>query len=201
MYTLDNFLKYQFDGAGKYMIPAIFGTQKLSKDLKWVSYREKCRDPANYGLHFFIDDYRFDNLWRQPDRYIEHLQRYAVVLQPDFSMYTDMPKAMQIFNHYKKQWLAAYWQVCGIEVIPTISWSDQESFEFCFDGVPQNSIVAVSSVGCMKNTESKRNFINGYNVMMEKLRPHKVLFYGIPHTESKEIIKMGNTFTDKFDRR
>ena len=47
------------------------------------------------------------------------------------------PFAMQIYNQYRKHWLAAYWQLNGITVYPTISWSDENSYEWCFDGEPR----------------------------------------------------------------
>lgn len=89
----------------------------------------------------------------------------------------DFPKAVQIYNHYRKHWLAAYWQENGINVIPTICWSDEESFDWCFDGEPRNSIVAVSNVGCMKNKQARENFMKGYNKMLEVLTPTKVLMF------------------------
>ena len=60
-------------------------------------------------------------------------RRFRFVCTPDFSMYTDFPLALQINSHYRKHWLGAYWQSKGITVIPTIFWSDERSFEWCFD--------------------------------------------------------------------
>lgn len=45
------------------------------------------------GIHFFIDDYQFQRVWNQPDRYIAPLKRFQCVLTPDFSTYMDMPEA------------------------------------------------------------------------------------------------------------
>ena len=129
------------------------------------------------GVNFFLDDYQFESVWTRPNKYIETLKNYNVVLSPDFSLYLDFPKAVQIYNHYRKHWLAAYWQENGINVIPTICWSDEESFDWCFDGEPRNSIVAVSNVGCMKNKEARKNFMKGYNKMLEVLTPIKVLMF------------------------
>lgn len=75
--------------------------------------------------HFFIDDYRFERVWNQPERYIDTLRKYDGVLSPDFSMYTDMPLPMQAWNSYRSKALAKYWQGEGITVIPTLCWSDE----------------------------------------------------------------------------
>lgn len=106
------------------------------------------------------------------------LRNFKAVCTPDFSTYTDFPKAIQIYNHYRKHWLGAYWQTNGINVIPTISWSDRSSFEWCFDGEPVGSAVAVSSVGTQLNKETRKLFIDGYNEMLIRLQPSLIYFHG-----------------------
>ena len=106
------------------------------------------------------------------------LQEFDYVLTPDFSLYLDYPKAIQIYNHYRKHWCGAYMQKNGIKVIPTIAWSDKESFNWCFDGDPEGGTVAVSSVGCMKDRNSKNLFVDGYKEMVRRLQPETIIFYG-----------------------
>ncbi|MCD7755750.1 MAG: DUF4417 domain-containing protein, partial [Firmicutes bacterium] len=126
-----------------------------------------------------------------PDKYIPRLSQFAAVCSPDFSTYTDMPVAMQIYNHYRKHWLAAYWQQYGLAVYPTISWSTPESYAWCFDGEPVGSIVAVSSVGTQANKETKRLFLQGYEEMMKRLDPTFVIFYGnVPEECDWNVIRV-----------
>lgn len=120
------------------------------------------------------------------------------MLSPDFSLYTDFPKALQIYNHYRKHRLAAYWQECGINVIPTICWSDHQSFSWCFDGEPVGGAVAVSSVGTQNSSKKKENFLVGYEKMMEVLKPDKIIFYGnVPEECEGNIIRI-KMFSEKF---
>lgn len=65
-------------------------------------------------------------------------------------------------------------------VIPTVSWSDARSFDFCFDGIEQGSVVAVGMIGCKK---SKINFMRGYNEMLKRVRPSRVICFGTPFPE------------------
>lgn len=170
-------------GTGKYEIPVI-----LPEEIDESAIRHTQIIPFNYALtekngdgkavHFYIDDYQFQRVWKDPDRYIPVLQKFDFVISPDFSIYSDMPEAMRIYNHYRKHWLAAYWQEHGIKVIADVCWSDERSFEWCFDGEPQNQIVAVSSVGCMKTKEGRELFIRGYEEMMKRLNPLWVIAYG-----------------------
>ena len=113
-------------------------------------------------------------------------------------MFSDFPIAMQIYNHYRKHWLGAYYQQQGINVIPTISWSNKNSFEWCFDGEPLHSTVSVSSVGTQKDKQSKLMFIAGYEKMLEKLEPEKIIFYGTIPEECKGSIIRIKAFQEKF---
>lgn len=125
------------------------------------SYENKQVEASEVGVHFFLDDYQFERLWRRPNDYLDLLRKFKFVLSPDFSLFTDHPKAVQLFSHYKKQWLAAYWERHGLTVIPTICWSDSDSFDWCFDGVPVGSVVAVSTKGTQGNSISNISYM-GY---------------------------------------
>lgn len=120
-------------------------------------------------------------------------------MTPDFSLYTDFPKAIQIYNHYRKMWLGALWQSCGYKVIPTIAWSDRDSFDWCFDGVPKNSTVAVSSVGTQRSKDTKQAFLDGWNEMLKRLQPETVIFHGTVPKECVANIVRVKSFQENFE--
>ena len=120
-------------------------------------------------------------------------------MSPDFSTYTDFPKAIQIYNHYRKHWVGAYLQENGVDVIPTISWSTPDSFEWCFDGEPIGGVVAVSSVGVMNGSEKKGLFLEGYSEMLRRLSPKTILFCGTVPKECDGNIVQITAFHNKFD--
>lgn len=194
----ENLNKAIYPGEGKYGIPRIEPTQFKNCDFIGFNYASSCKDPQGKGVHFFLDDYQFNRVWTTPDRYIDLLEKFKYVLSPDFSTYTDFPAAIQIYNHYRKHWLAAYWQEQGIQVIPTISWSTEESFEWCFDGEPKHSTVAISSVGTQMSKDSKELFLNGYKRMIEILEPNTVIMYGsIPEACARNIVRI-QSFQERF---
>lgn len=53
------------------------------------------------GVHFFIDDYKFESLWRYPQRYLSRLSDFKCIFAPDFSVYWDMPFPMKLWNIYR----------------------------------------------------------------------------------------------------
>lgn len=172
-----------FELIGQYGIPLIYKQDiELSPNTNSFNNRNaKC-----VAIHFFIDDYQFDRLWNHPERYVEMFKKYDYICSPDYSLYLDFPKALQIYNTYKKQFLGAYYQSFGIKVVPTVSWSDEESYSWCFDGIEKNSIVACSSVGCMKNKEAMELFVKGFKKMIEVIDPTQILMVGkLPKELSK----------------
>jgi hypothetical protein len=198
--SYDNLERRIFDGVGEYVIPEISPvTYEGGCDWIGFNYAKSCKNPSEKGFHFFLDDYQFCRLWSNIDRYIPMLQRFRYVMSPDFSTYTDFPKVMQIYNHYRKHWCAAYMQEAGIQVIPTISWSTLDSFDWCFDGEPEGGTVAVSSVGCMNSKEKKALFLAGYEEMVRRLQPETIIFYGsVPEECMGNIVRI-RAFTDKFN--
>lgn len=194
----ENAQRMLFDGVGQYSTPVIEPTQFDNAEFIGFNYARSAKNPEDKAVHFFLDDYQFNRVWTDPDRYIPMLQRFKYVLTPDFSLYTDFPKALQIYNHYRKHWLGAYWQMQGINIIPTICWSDQKSFEWCFDGEPTQSVVAVSSVGTQNNKEKKQCFLDGYHEMVGRLQPTQIIFYGRVPDECKENIIHIKQFSEKW---
>ena len=194
----ENLQKAIYDGAGEYDIPSIIATQFDVCEFVGFNYAMACQDKSEKAVHFFLDDYQFERVWNSVDRYIPILKQFKYVLTPDFSLFTDFPKVLQIYNHYRKHWLGAYMQDHGINVIPTIGWSDESSYDWCFDGEPENGCVAVSSVGCLQNSKSKELFIAGYNEMIRRLNPSQIIFYGTVPDECEGNIIRIDSFVEKF---
>nr|DAZ75150.1 MAG TPA: protein of unknown function (DUF4417) [Caudoviricetes sp.] len=133
-----------------------------------------CKHPENAGVHFFLDDYQFERFWRQPERYLNALAKFPLVIGPDFSLYTDFPAPLQRWNHYRNQLLTAWLQHNGICAIPAASWSDEDSFRWCFDG----GAVAVSTVGCLVHKAALQGLLEGVTELIRQTQPAEILVYG-----------------------
>ena len=176
----ENCQKVIYNGVGDYNIPVIEPVNNINNIDGWIEWNKAAttRRFDNKGCHFFIDDYHFVRLWEQPDHYLDLLRKFAAVTSPDFSPYSDFPKAIQLYNHYRKHWLGRYWQQNGITVIPTITWSSPDTLEWAFDGEPVGSIVALSSVGMFDTKEHRAWLIDGYFTMMDILNPSMIYWKG-----------------------
>lgn len=195
---MENLDKAIFPGVGAYQIPQIAPAPWIPCEFIGFNYATNCKNPQGKGVHFFLDDYQFERVWRYLPKYAEILSRFDAVMAPDFSTFRDWPVAMQIYNHYRKHYCAAYLQAIGVRVYPTISWSDAASYAWCFDGEPEVATVCVSSVGTQRDAESKRLFANGYDAMCERLRPETIIFYGDVPAECRGNIIRIKTHYDKW---
>lgn len=164
---------------GIFDIPVIYPEKLPALEWTGFNYARGTKGPQpEKGVHFFVDDYQFRAVWENPVRYADVMRRFGAALTPDFSTYADMPAILQIWNHYRKHWLGAFWQSRGMVVIPTISWSAPESWEWCFDGEPRGGSVAISTVGVERDKKAFDWFVAGYYEMITRLQPEKILVYG-----------------------
>ena len=190
-----------FELSSEYGIPVLRPVQ-LDAHLTWIRFNHALREPQRerYGVHFFIDDYLFQRAWHDPPRYALFLRSFPAVMTPDFSMFADYPRAVQIYNHWRKHQLGAYWQRAGMTVIPSIGWIGRDSYSWCFDGEPVGGTVAVSSVGTQKSKEGRRLFLDGYNEMLSRLKPGKIIFFGEVPRECEGNIEHHAPYYETFTR-
>ncbi|MDR0854237.1 MAG: DUF4417 domain-containing protein [Clostridiales Family XIII bacterium] len=185
--TLEPYFYNDFLMDGKYDLPLV-GKQKIDlTDLKLIRFSNIVKDEneeKDATVHFFEFDNKFDEVWKNPKDYIGKLKQYKQVLSPNFSLYTTMSVALQIFNTFRSRWCADYWQRNGMTVIPTVVWSDEHSYDFAFDGIEEGSIVALSTVGC---SDYKRLFMKGFNEMCKHIKPEKVICYAKPFEEMRDL--------------
>ncbi|BDF57798.1 hypothetical protein CE91St36_06150 [Christensenellaceae bacterium] len=186
----DLFLRNAYTGLSRYEIPLIHRQDIDLDNLQFIGYHNtKTKDAANKGktVHFFLDDVKFESAWNRPQRSIERLRQYKQVLSPDFSLYTNMPLALQLYNVFRQSWMGAYWQQKGLTVIPTVTWGDTRSYDFCFDGIEPGAVVAVSTLGAKKY---KDLYLPGFIEMIKRLMPQKVLCYTNPFPEMADLCDM-----------
>lgn len=172
------------DLVGKYGIPKLKGIKLKNlhnADLIGFNYATNMSEierNCNKFVHFFLPDTMIERVWDNYDYYQGVLGQYKAIIQPDFSQYVGMPRAMLIWQHYRRMWLAVYYQQQGIRVIPAPCWSDEDSFEYCFDGMPKGSCLCISTVGCMQNPQVRKLFNQGLEETIRRLEPSQLIFYG-----------------------
>ena len=160
-----------------WQMPIIRRENYIPDDLIGFNYAKTSKN-KECGIHFYIDDYQFERIWNYPEKYLNILSEYDCMLSPDFSLYMDMPMPMKIWNVYRSRFIGSYYQNRGIKVIPTISWAEPETYEFCFLGIPEGSVVSISTVGVKESQDALKVWHDGVDAMIEAINPSAILIYG-----------------------
>ena len=99
-------------------------------------------------IHFYVDDYRFASIWRNPAKVLNSQARAIVEL--NYSLFDTTPLAHGLDSIYKKRWLSRYFQECGLEVYVDLNVSPKFA-EYNILGVPAgyNAFATRGNRGCL----------------------------------------------------
>lgn len=170
---------------GKYQIPMIPACHfdhmpEDSIDFE-ESFSRKIKNHRKLNVNFYVDDCKFERLHNNPDKYIDHLSCFHSVTMPDFSISTGelgMPFALNIYNKYRNHALAWYLHMNDIKIIPSVSIADKDNYDWCFDGLPKNSVLSVCTNGRVRSKSARLEFCEGFKEMCDRLEPTKVIIVG-----------------------
>lgn len=140
-----------------------------------------------HAICFYAEDYRFESaIWDKSVEFLEKLKKVqpAALVQADFSVWRDDPPAVQIWNTYRSRYLARYWQEAGWNIIPNISFADEQTWEWIFDGIPKSiPCAAVQARTLGGSDKSKQFFLKGLHEFCRRVNVGKVFVYGGEHRE------------------
>lgn len=147
-----------------------------------VSFSEAVRknkefDPTAW-VHFYEDDYRFEHLWKTPEKHLARLRGFAGVISPDFSLYRNMPEAQKISNTYRNQLLGAWLQRNGIKVIANVRLSGTASVPYALAGTPRHSTLALGLHGCTKDLTNRAHVFEEVRLICDLCEPSALVVYG-----------------------
>lgn len=203
--TMDAYNLHDYDSGnveGFYQMPIITRTYAKPSELIGFNYVKTNKKKEGQGVHFFIDDYQFERIWNDPDKYVDMLVPYECVLTPDFSLYTEMPMAMKIWNVYRSRLIGQILQQNGANVVPTLSWCERDTFAFCFDGIEPGGTVAVSTIGVKRSDDAYHMWAEGMDEAIRKLKPEHVIVYGgdIGYQFPCEVTYIQNAVTERMKK-
>lgn len=144
--------------------------------------KKECDYYEDVYINWYIDDYKFDGsrgIWHDYNFALKVIKHFAGVITPDFSTYQDFPYPIKIMATYKMRAFGYWLGKQGVSVINNVRWGTEESFGYCFEGIPGNSVVSVGTVGGgPRKLVDRDRFETGLYKMVDILDPHTVLVYG-----------------------
>ncbi len=145
-----------------------------------IPFSDRKKGLWSCGIHCYLYDYKFEILWNRPSIVIPCLQKYSCVIGPDFSVFVDQPNIINKWNIYRNRWVTSYMQSQSVHTVPSASWGNVDSFEYSFDGLPENSIIAIGHTTIGKDNSYKKLYRMGVEALIERKNPTKLLVYGAP---------------------
>ena len=178
----DGFYPYLVDGAALVGAPGIpmlmdLGNTQVPKCLIPFEKIRQVQDHRGY-VHFYMHDQYFERILTATTDYLDLLKRFDGVITPDFSLMVGQASCLQQANTYFNRAVGYYLQRQGIPVIPNVRWSDENSYDYCFLGIPRHMMVSVSTHGCIRSKDQKLRFKAGLEEMLRRIEPEDVLVHG-----------------------
>ena len=134
--------------------------------------------PEETALHFYRADEIFQAVISNPEKYLEKFAKFRAVLTPDCSLTLGMSPSKRAHQTLLSRAVGAIWQSRGINVIPSLRWSDSSDYDLVTSGLNPGGTLAISSYGSMRDAELRRNFEMGAREIVTRLMPTTLLFYG-----------------------
>lgn len=156
-----------------------------------VGFNEaRCEHEHSGTVHFYINDDLFKCVWNDKNKYVPLLRQYESVIGPDFSQYVDMTYDERYYNAWRNRTLTAEWQSYGINVIPNVTWSLPDSYDYSFSGIPKHSVIAVNCTAIYGHNLTRYLWRKGYEEMMQRLEPRLIIRYGDKMPGENEAISV-----------
>lgn len=160
---------------------------------KMIRQGQKTYHSKEY-IHFYIDDSKFDgkqnSFWLYPEKALDIISHFDGMILPDPSTYSDFPDPLKRWNYYRMNAFGLWISSKGIPVISNVRWNTPDTWDYCFDGNPHNSMLSLGTVA--SNLRYKANytlFESGLLYMVKKLSPHTLIVYGSSNYPCFETIK------------
>ena len=113
-----------------------------------------------------------------------------IFISSDYSLYGDFDITV-ILNNLRKQIVVSLWLIFELDaiVIPLMTYSNEESLDWCFEQIMRSSIVAISLKGVMNEPE-KSLFIKALKKLIDSRQPKSLIVYSVSLDKStKEMLE------------
>lgn len=150
----------------------------VPENLNALNQPSRIVDRAQTGIHFYIEDFKFRPVIREPGKAVAYLFDGKCVLTPDITIASGLARYQRIVRTSLSRMVGAFYESRQIKVIPSLRWASISDFDFLLDGIPRESVFSVSTVGKVRNREDRHLFQSGVMLDIKRLSPVGVMIYG-----------------------
>ena len=188
---------------GKFLIPKLAPNQLIPQNIISFNERNSIKNPERHWLDFFVDDNLYESFWTYLRNRIKSLKKFAGIISTDYSMLPEMLPGQRIWNCTRNRIVAYFLQEQGFNVIPVASWCSKEDFDWCFDGLPEKSSIAISSNGCLSTPYGRKMLLAGVDELQRQKSPSKIIICGrsLSELEKYDNIMYYPNFSQRMQER
>ena len=163
---------------------AIEGDISPARIIQWgtIGLDERMRD---HVVSFYAHDNRFEAaIWSKAVTSITKFQaiKPAALVMPDFSLWTNDPPLMNLYNVYRNYWCARYWQEAGLKVLPNILILNEQARDYVTLGMPKKLKAAAIQIRTTDGSDyQKKLFLTELNWWCSQIECEKIFVYGGEH--------------------
>lgn len=107
-----------------YEIPCLrIDKQGSNLELPFVPYGSGRSTRLAKTIHFYVDDYRFASLWKNPAKILN--TGASAVVEVNYSLYDTTPMALGLAEIYRKRWISRFLQENGLDVYVDLNVSSK----------------------------------------------------------------------------
>lgn len=182
-YFRDVFLAYLINGARRTetdefpIIEKWMVASDPPKDIIQWDRRYDVIDPSNTAICFYCNDYGFQPILGNPQRYVEKLKQYFCVVGLDASPYDNMPIVVQKSQIFLNLACTFYYGTQGIKVIPNVRLGDSRTLS-SLEAYPKQTLLAIGTHGFTKRLDNRYIFANQIQIIIRELEPKGLCVYG-----------------------
>lgn len=176
---LSELLAEKAERVGKYGFPQLKAQRYIPEGIPLpINYLKSSNERKQYWFHCFIEDNQFERLWKNFYKYAPMVREAAGLICTDFSLYRDDDEEIIIRNCLRNRTMAYAFQELGQKVIPTAGFGGESTWEWCFDGLPEYSTLAITTNGTLSNPEVRRLFVGGLDALLKTKHPSNLVICG-----------------------
>ena len=147
---------------------------------KIQSFSESLHYPVyDAWLHFYEEDEKCKIYTEGLAPYLDHIKKFAGAVSLDRSNgwnddLEDQKNMNQVNENSRKVFAKN-----GIPFVTNVRFGDAKSYSFCFQNIPQKSVLFVGSHGTQSYADFKVVLLAGVEAVIKWLHPRALLIYGV----------------------
>lgn len=165
--------------AGDFEMPVIQGTDEIPEGVvRFSDSKSRKRNAPDAWVVPYEHDIKLRPMWHNAFKYMDRLLEHPGIISWDFSMYRNMPFALQYWNCFRGRLLGSLYERCGGTCIPNVRPTDSRSLAYSLDGLPTEATIAMGTLSALQTPEDKAVFAMYVSETVRRLRPKNIIVYG-----------------------